>query len=187
MNTVVSLSHILWQSFLKKGDTAIDATCGNGHDTLFLAKAILTEESGTLYAIDRQESAIIETKKRLKENQLSLERISFIADCHSNIDQILVQGVDLIVYNLGYLPGSDKSVTTEEMTSLESIQKGLNLLRVGGIMSITCYPGHDEGKIESDAILSFAKRLSPAFSCSQHLWINRRDTAPFLLTIQKTK
>ena len=52
----VSIAHRVAESVLREGDLAVDATAGNGHDTVFLAQAV--GETGKVFAIDVQAAAI---------------------------------------------------------------------------------------------------------------------------------
>ena len=184
----IDLAHKYWQQLVLSGDVVIDATCGNGHDALVLAKLALTSSSGKLFAFDLQQAALDNSTKLLKENltQDQNTRIELIQGCHSKFPEgILPETVKLIVYNLGYLPGGDKSKTTLVSTTLESIQQALKLLVPGGAISLTCYPGHHEGKIEEAAIIELMASLdAKLWSCCHHRWINRRQS-PNLVIIQK--
>lgn len=184
----IDLAHKHWKSLIEHGDTVIDATCGNGHDTLVLAKLALTSNAGQLFALDLQQEAINATNEMLlsKLSREIYERIYFIQGCHSRFpDNVAPNSVKLIAYNLGYLPGGDKSKTTQTETTLESIQQAQKLILDGGLISITCYPGHEEGKREEEQILNFSTKLDPKkWSCCHHRWSNRSN-APSLLLIQK--
>lgn len=184
----IDLAHKHWKSLVKPGDIVIDATCGNGHDTLVLAQLALTKESGKLYACDLQKDAINSTKQSLLEKleKKIVERIFFVHGCHSSFpDEIQPNSVRLAAYNLGYLPGGDKAKTTQTETTLQSIQKALEAVQDGGMVSITCYPGHTEGKREEKHILEFASKLDPKrWNSCHHRWLNR-SKAPSLLLIQK--
>lgn len=174
---ILKLGHSIWSEHLKEGSRAIDATCGNGHDTLFLAKQNLSH----LYVFDIQEKALLTTQERVGKRK----NISYHLGCHSLFEGI-TPPVDLIVYNLGYLPGGDKSLTTQVETTLQSVQKGLSLLSPRGLMSLTLYPGHPEGKREEEALLDLTSAFSPKkFQVSHHRLLNRSN-APSLLLIQKT-
>ena len=185
----LDLAHSYWSQLVQKGDTLIDATCGNGHDTLKLCLLTLSLHKGKVYAIDIQKDAIKSTSHFLISHlDPSLQQQVIIKNqCHSSFPSEIVPGsVKLIVYNLGYLPGSDKKLTTEISTTLKSISQALNLLQKGGALSITCYPGHPEGKRELEEIIAFTTQLSPTeWSCCQHLWLNRKQ-APSLLLIQRS-
>lgn len=116
-------------------------------------------------------------------------RIHWHQGCHSQFpEEILPHSVRLIVYNLGYLPsGGNKKITTQKSTTLKSLEKALVLLQPGGVISITCYPGHAEGAQEMEEVIAFAAKLPPSeWSCCLHHWLNR-NKAPALLLIQKSK
>lgn len=174
-----------WKQLLNDEDVVIDATCGNGHDTLFLAR----QSIGKLYAIDIQSQALIQTQSLLQASlsQEQYARVRFVHGCHSTFPQELnKESVKLIVYNLGYLPKGDKAITTQVETTVKSIENALKLIQAGGLISITCYPGHPEGQREEEAILNYATTLNPQQWSSHHQrWINR-PLSPNLLFLQKT-
>ena len=150
------LAHAYWKEHLQPGDIAIDATCGNGHDTLMLAQILLPDPASLLFALDLQQNAIDQTFSLLKRSiPLShFTRVSLEQRCHCAIDRLpLPIPPRLIVYNLGYLPGGDKTITTQTATTLQSLQKAIHLLAPGGAISVTCYPGHPEGEKEEKAII----------------------------------
>lgn len=187
-NQHLDLSKQYFKKLLNFGDIAIDATCGNGHDTSFIAACVLTSDSGMLYSFDIQQDALESTKKNILKNHpdLNLERIHFLNQCHSKFpSEIIKNSVKLIVYNLGYLPGGDKSITTEADTTLKSIKNSMELVSLQGAIIITCYSGHSAGKIEEDRILEFVTGLNPKeWVCCHHRFINR-EKAPSLLILQK--
>ena len=103
----ITQAHLLWKTHLKKGDIAIDATLGNGHDSLFLAKLILDENCGFLYGYDIQKKALENSQKLLTDNLNNnniLNRIKLFLFSHENFENINHTRINLIVYNLGYLP-----------------------------------------------------------------------------------
>ena len=183
----LDLAHTYWKRILNPGDCAIDATCGNGYDTLFIAQSVLRDDIGKVIAIDKQSQAIESARLLLSTNleKHLIDQIDFVHGCHESFPDTIIQGsVKLIVYNLGYLPGSDKSIKTLT-TTIQSLKNALPLLCSGGMISITCYPGHAEGKIEEMDILAYAKTLPPQeWNCCYHQWINRSNS-PSLLLIQK--
>ena len=143
----LTFAHSLWREQLHPGSSAIDATCGNGYDSLFLLQCGLSH----LYCLDIQREALEMTKGRLAEfKNFSLHRV-----CHSTFPMV-EKPVDLIVYNLGYLPGGDKGLTTRTETTLLSIESGLKLLTKRGLISVMVYPGHREGKREEESLLSLS-------------------------------
>lgn len=184
----LDVAHQYWQRLLTIGDVVIDATCGNGHDTLALAELVLGEGQGQVLAIDLQKQAVESTRDRLKEtlSPKLFSRVSFQVSCHSKLPcSSKLPSVKCVVYNLGYLPGADKSLTTQTSTSLESIRLALDLVCKGGAISITCYPGHPEGEVEAQQILAFARELSShEWNICHHEWVNR-PKSPSLLFLQK--
>lgn len=184
----LDLAHQYWKKLVIPGDLVIDATCGNGHDTLFLATLALNETQGSLYTLDIQPEALEKAKERLQAHiPLSyFSRIHFIPGCHSTFPApLLPESVKLIVYNLGYLPGGNKTLTTQSNTTLESLQNALPLLAPQGVISIMCYPGHPEGKVEEVKIIEYLSTLDRwEWNCCHHRWINKQD-APSLLLLQK--
>lgn len=177
------LAHHYWEQCLLPGDIAIDATCGNGHDTLRLARLGV----GKLYACDVQQEALTATQELLatKLTGEELQRIVYVHGSHASFPEEIIPGsVKLIVYNLGYLPGGDKQLTTQVATTLASIRHAQRLLTAEGVISITCYPGHAEGALEEDALLAFAAALPLAeWVCCHHRWLNR-NRGPSLLLLQ---
>lgn len=158
-----------WQTLVQPGDTVVDATIGNGHDTAFLIH--LLQGKGALIGYDIQSQAIAQTEKKLKEFPEELTKIiSLKLKSHECIEE---KNVKLIVYNLGYLPGSgNKLFTTKCPTTLQSIKNGLSSLSRGGAISITCYPGHEEGAKELVAVLDFLKTLpSEKWQFHHHVWL----------------
>lgn len=186
----LSFAHQLWEKHIFPGDLVIDATCGNGHDTLILAKLALTNSFGSVITIDIQPEAISKAQEHLKSN-LSAEMFSLIdfhLGCHSQFPKILLEkSVRLVVYNLGYLPGGNKALTTCTETTLESIRQAQHLLMPKGIICITCYPGHPEGKKEREVLLHYVEKLNyQDWSCSHHHWVNT-VSAPSVILIQSRK
>lgn len=179
----VALSHFWLARVLRPGDMAVDATCGNGHDTLFLAE--LVGETGRVWAFDIQPAAIAATRHRLQAAGLA-ERVELIQDGHQFLMRYLQESVQAVVFNLGYLPGSDKEIITRSETTLAALQQAAELLAAGGIIAIALYTGHAGGPEEARAVESWAAALPPA---SYNVWkqslLNRAGTAPYLILVEK--
>lgn len=170
---------------------AVDMTCGKGFDTLSLARAM---PGGELWAFDVQSRAIEMTEQLLRaEGVLSRPELS-VRLCNRSHDDIpddlmaLEGTVDLCVYNLGYLPGTDKDVATQPRSTLESLRQALRLVRPTGLVTVMAYPGHDAGQQEYEDLRRFA-----AESLDSHEWcanvfeqLNREET-PRLLTFVKRR
>lgn len=186
----LDLAHRYWSQLIKPGDTVIDATCGNGFDTLKLCQLALTKDKGKVYAFDIQPDAIESSQHFLSAHLTDdlKNRLEFQLRSHVTFpDSIKENSVKLIVYNLGYLPGGDKTVTTHCSTTLQSLGRAMHLIQPLGAISITCYPGHAEGAKEQEALLTFVSDLSPKeWSCCHHVWANRQ-LAPSLLLIQRSE
>lgn len=184
----LDLAHDYWKQVLQPGNLVIDATCGNGNDTLALAKLVLIGGKGRVYSLDIQEQALENAKKLLQKNlsEKDLERVHLCKQSHHELLTLpLSEPVKLIVYNLGYLPKGDKAITTMTSSTLESIKQALELIDPLGYISITCYPGHPEGIREQTALLEFFQNLpSHAWNVCFHNWVNKRK-APTLFFIQK--
>lgn len=185
----LELAHGYWERLLQPGDCVIDATCGNGFDTVFLATML--GKSGMpfhLIAIDKQKSAIKSTQEHLQKNlgNTALTHVHFFEQCHSSFpESVLPESVKLIVYNLGYLPKGDKAVITVASSTIASLNAALQLLQAGGVISVTCYPGHTGGDEEEKAVIEWASKLdSEMWNCTHHARLNKHR-APSLLLIQK--
>lgn len=178
----LELAKSYWTKHLKAQDTVIDATCGNGYDTLFLTQFPLK----ALFAIDIQPEAIKKTKELLDQHKRS-HLVSLHEGSHASFQWISPPPtVNLIVYNLGYLPKGDKTLTTQTETTLSSLNAALELLRDKGALSITCYPGHEEGAKEHEAILSWGEKLDPKkWDLCHHQWLNRPLSPTFLWIVKK--
>lgn len=174
------LAHFLWQEYIKKGDIVLDATCGNGHDTLRLLE--LAGEDGLVYAFDIQKSAV----EKCRNMTSNAKNAVYIIDSHSNIDKYIKKELSAAVFNLGYLPNSDHDITTQPKTTIEAIVKVLKLLKKGGIISLASYRGHDEAA-EYTAVSDFLKKLDPKdFKVIEIDPINQSDLSPKLFICQKS-
>jgi tRNA G37 N-methylase Trm5 len=176
-------AHQLLGEILTEGDMAIDATCGNGHDTLFLAQRV--GENGRIYAFDIQERAIRNTSERLERAGVR-ERVITILDSHAKMKEHISEEAKAIIFNLGYLPGGDKQVTTKAETTLAALKVSLELLQKGGLLLVVLYPGHEEGKVESDLLLSWAKGLeSERYKVLRVDYLNLNNDPPYILAIYR--
>ncbi|MDW7740300.1 MAG: class I SAM-dependent methyltransferase [Bacillota bacterium] len=181
---IAELAHHLAGMAINEGDTVVDATAGNGIDTLFLAEKVGPE--GKVFAFDIQEEALQKTAENLKNRKLS-ERVLLIHDSHENIAEYINIRISVVIYNLGYLPGGNKQITTRCTTTIHSLKEVLKLLAPGGIIVITAYRGHAEGKIELDKIMQMGKSLLPAEYTVLHLnLLNQENEPPELIVIQKS-
>lgn len=174
----LEMAHSLWKKIITSESFVIDMTAGNGHDTLMLAEL----KPKKIVAIDIQTNALENAKKRTAEFDVEYIQIS-----HEEYPDQLEDGtIDLAVYNLGYLPGGEKTLTTLTETTLASIIKMLPKLKSKGALSITCYPGHPEGKKEEEALMEWAQKLKPTeWMVFSTRFINRK-ASPSLLWISRS-
>lgn len=155
---ITQYCHERIQQMIKEPLLCIDATAGTGKDTVFLAK--LVGEKGRVISMDIQEMAIEQTKKRLLKERLS-DRAEVVLDSHAHMDKYAQKdSVSLIMFNLGYLPGGDHSLSTKADTTIEALEKGLNLLHEGGMISLLIYSGGDSGFEEKKQVLAMASRIA---------------------------
>lgn len=182
MYKVVIKATKMAQSIVKQvvteGDTVVDATLGNGNDTLFLMELV---PGGRVYSFDIQALAI----ENFKMSHGDKENVCLINDGHENIDKYVKVKPKAVMFNLGYLPGGDENIITKSETTIEALYKSLQLLSPGGIISIVSYIGHRGGQKESEEVLRLVKGLSPKeFSVMETRFINVNN-APYLLIIEK--
>jgi SAM-dependent methyltransferase len=179
----VPLSHLLIRSFVTDGDHVIDATCGNGHDTLLLAE--LAGSSGRVWAFDIQQKAIEATATRLAEAG-TFDTLRLVHAGHETMAAYCSGPVKVIVFNLGYLPGGDHTLVTRPESTLAGVEQSLEILALGGILIITLYPGHEGGQQERTLLEARLAQLPPA---AFHVWhmgqINVPATAPYIILTQK--
>ena len=147
---------------LRPGDTAIDATCGNGHDTLALARAVGPD--GLVLALDIQSEAVASTRALLTEHALA-GGVRFVTGDHAGLAAFWKEQATgfpaprAIVFNLGYLPGSGKEVITSAPSTLAALGQAAELLAPDGLLLCTCYPGHEGGDKETCAVREWMTAL----------------------------
>lgn len=173
----------IWGLYLTEGMHVLDATLGNGEDAAFICEKI--GKDGTLEGIDIQEDAVNQSKVKL--DQLKYNNYHLTLGNHKYIDKIYEgKRFDLIVYNLGYLPKANKTCTTLLDSTAESIQKALNLIAVGGILSITTYRGHDEGVKEYQWLSRFVKQLNvKKYHVMKLEYMNQGEQTPSVMLIER--
>lgn len=169
---------------VREGDICIDATAGRGNDTLFLCS--LVGDSGHVTAFDIQADAVGSTKKLLAENGL-LSRADVLLKCHSEMDSLFdEESVSCITFNLGWLPKGDHDISTKKETSIPAIEKGLRLLKSGGIMTLIIYYGRNTGFEEKDAILDYLPTIdSDKYTVIEMPFVNRPNCPPIPIIIIK--
>ncbi len=180
MKRIIPFVHQQLKAHLNPDSIAIDATMGNGFDTLFLAK-----HCKEVYAFDIQKAALNKTKDLLKKERLN--NVNLIHDSHEFMALYTVSNIDVVVFNLGYLPNQDKTITTKKTSTLDAIQQSIMLLNKGGLIAVTFYPGHAEGACEVEYIIPYLESL-----CSKHYEVLRyefinKTKSPFTVFIKKLR
>lgn len=157
-------------------DTVVDATVGNGNDTLLLARL-----ASFVFGFDIQKEAIKETDSLLKMS--GIDNYKLILDSHENILNH-VKEFKGVVFNLGYLPKGNKKITTTASTTVAALKNLTAQMKKGNFILLTCYRGHEAGLIEANAVLEFIKSLDESFSVLKYEHINKPE-APFVVVIEK--
>lgn len=178
-------SHEVLKDTIITGDQVVDATVGNGNDTVLLAQ--LVGPYGKVYGFDIQKEAIEATQNKLILTSQS-PQVELIEDGHENIDKYLgnEEIISAITFNLGYLPKGDKAITTKPKTTITAIKKSLQYLRKQGIVSIMVYSRHEGGEEEKEAIESFVSQLpQDEYNVLSYKFINQINHPPYLYVIEK--
>ena len=180
---LVDRAHELLAKALREGDLAIDATAGNGHDVAFLAEQV--GNSGKVYAFDLQKDAIEASAKLLADKGLG--NVELLPCGHENMIEALpseISGqVAVVTFNLGYLPGGDKSIVTQTATTLPALRAAMNLLRPGGLLAVVAYRGHPGGSEECEAVKEELSTLTNDLSIEGDTAADA--TSPLLLAARK--
>lgn len=183
LQNALHLSHAYIQSAVKPGDTVVDATCGNGHDTLFLSG--LAGKEGRVYGFDVQTAALEQTRARL-DKFAAYDNTALIHAGHETMEAHVPPGIAACMFNFGYLPGSDHKTATQAETSLAAIDAALRLLQFGGLVTLCVYYGGDTGFAEKEAILAHCAALdAKEFAVLRHEFVNQPNCPPILVCIEK--
>lgn len=185
--TAVDWSHWLLQSRVQPGDWVVDATTGNGHDTLFLAG--LVGAGGRVFAFDVQAAALASARARLEEAAV-LDQCELIHAGHEMMAQRLPaearEKLAAVMFNLGWLPGHNKECITTTATTMEAVTQALDWIRPGGLLTIVVYPGHAGGDEESQCIAAWASALPSNTHEVRHVRSpNRQRRSPECWAVRK--
>lgn len=183
LQRVLQYAQFLLKETVETGDIVVDATAGNGYDTTFLAQ--LVGENGHVFAFDVQQQAIDSTNKRVTEAGMA-NRVSTILDGHENVAQYVQKPISAAIFNLGYLPGSEHQIITKPNTTLQAIESLLNLLKVGGMIVLVIYYGHEGGKEERDQVIEYVSNLpQKKVHVLRYEFINQKNDPPFVIALEK--
>lgn len=187
LHGVLPFARELLTRVVSEGDIAVDCTAGNGHDTLFLTR--LTGSNGHVYSFDVQQSAIDNTRTRLEEHGV-IDHTTLLFQGHEHLAKAVplhhLQKVKAAIFNLGYLPGSDKTVVTKPSSTIDAVTQLLEHMPKEGLIVLVIYHGHEEGKQERDALLEFVVSLDPKQAhVLRYEFINQVNDPPFIIAIEK--
>ena len=183
-NNVTEITNLIIDTKVDEDNISLDLTMGNGNDTLYLLKK--TGKKGKVYSFDIQKEAVENTKKLLKENGIKSDFL--INSSHENVLRYVEEKVDFAVYNLGYLPGGNKSIVTKSSSTVKSLKDVLSILNIGGVVCVCSYVGHNGGMEEYEDILSFVSGLDKhEFNVMKFEHLNRKASSPKMIIIEKIK
>ena len=185
LQTALHFSHSLLEEILQPGDHVIDATMGNGYDTVFMAEKI--GKTGHVYSFDIQKEALLSTKSKLTEQDL-LDRTSLFLQGHETLGTVVeeAQPIKAGIFNLGYLPKSDKSVITLPETTRTAMEEILKRLVSRGRMILVGYYGHDGGEKELDMVQDYCQSLpQEKYNVLKYQFINQKNNPPILYCVEK--
>jgi predicted O-methyltransferase YrrM len=162
-------------------------TAGNGHDTLFLANLI--GESGHVFSFDVQEQAVKRTRERLDQANVA-NRVSLYHAGHEQAAELIPAdyhgNLSAAIFNLGYLPQSDKTIVTKPDTTINAVQQLFDMAKPGGVIILVIYHGHEESAAEREAVVSFAETLNQKQAQAiRYEFINKANNPPFIVAIEK--
>jgi predicted methyltransferase len=181
--TEVAQAEVL--AVLQLGEAAIDATAGNGHDTCFLCERV--GSTGRVFAFDIQTEALARTVEATGE---SANLVLIHLDHAGMRDAIPTQyhgRIGAIMFNLGYLPGGNKNVTTQTDSTVHAVSASLELLRPGGVLTVLAYTGHPGGVEEAEAVERLLERLSnTTFIAREYRSEPDSATTPRLFAVHKS-
>ena len=180
-------AHRVVTEIVEKGDVVVDATAGNGYDTLFLADRV--GEMGRVFAFDVQQEAIESTRARLEQAGVA-DRVELRCESHGGLLEVVGRdAVTAVMFNLGYLPGGDHEIITEVAETATAVVQALFALKSGGVMTVVCYTGHPGGKEEADTVVMGLKQIrreGPTGAFELEIGEPAREQAPFLIVVRKS-
>ncbi|MBM7704848.1 class I SAM-dependent methyltransferase [Metabacillus iocasae] len=187
LERILPFARTVLERAVHPGDIVVDATIGNGHDTLFLSNLI--GEHGHVYGFDVQQDALEKTAKRLQEHSV-YDRVTLFHASHEQFSAFVppsLKGkVTGAIFNLGYLPGGDKDIVTTPDSTIKAIEQLIDWLAPEGVIVLVIYHGHAEGKVEKQALLQYVQQLDQTLvHVLQYQFINQQNNPPFIVAIEK--
>lgn len=188
MSRPLSPVQVVHQLLLERIRTArilVDATAGNGHDTLFLA--LNSPGNAKIFAFDIQAVAIENTQRLLWGNQQA-GKVQLIHDSHTRLADYVQEKADVILFNLGYLPRGNKTITTCSNHTMSAVKTSLQKLNPNGSLGVVAYPGHAAGALEAEALAEYLQSLPTAeFSVVCIKMFNHQANVPIAYIVEKLR
>lgn len=177
------MAHEVVRGRVNPGEAAVDATLGTGADLVFLSGCVGSE--GKVIGFDVQEAAVERARARWEtrggEGSVELHAVG-----HERMAELVDGEVAAVMFNLGYLPGGDKSLITRAETTLVALGMAVELVRPGGVVTVVCYPGHEGGAEEADAVVEWAEGLEQEeFAVTRYGFLNQRNSPPSLVAVER--
>jgi len=193
LEDLIPLSRRALASALSPGRTtsrallAVDATAGNGHDTLFLAERV--GEGGRVWAFDVQRAALDAAQSRIAEAGFSC-RVCFVLAGHESAGDVLPKDaagkIRAATFNLGFLPGSDRRIVTGAGTTLAALNALAALLAQHGILSVHSYSGHAGGEDEAAKVARWFRALPwDGWRVAEYSFCNKNRNREILFLAEK--
>lgn len=187
LTRILPFARTLMDLAVQEGDIAVDATIGNGHDTLYLAERV--GKTGHVFGFDIQAQALENTRKRLKEHN-AYEQVTLFHASHDKLIEKIpahVHGqITGAIFNLGYLPSGDKRIVTKPDSTIRAVDQLLQIMAPEGIIVLVIYHGHPEGAIERDVLLEYVQTLDQQKAhVLRYEFINQINNPPFIVAIEK--
>lgn len=178
-----AITHRYIEAVLTEGARAVDATCGNGHDTAFMAQ--LVGETGKVVGFDIQQQALESTRRRLAEAGLE-KRCELHLCSHAKMGEIVTEPIDAAMFNLGYLPGGDHGLTTQFESTRTAVEQAMTLLRPGGIVTVGVYYGMKSGFEEKEQFMEYIRTIdNMKYTVLVHDYANQPNCPPIAVVIEK--
>jgi hypothetical protein len=188
---------------------AVDGTCGNGHDTLFLARTLcaIGGKPCGLFSFDVQPAALAAGRAALDREGLTA-CVRLLLKNHARLARVLERAEDwppslaairrtdggapaslrlaAAMYNLGFLPGGDKRVVTTPADTLVSLQGAAAALAPQGILTVHAYGGHPGGMEELRAVEAWCAALPFArWTAARYALCNKARNPEALFLVAK--
>lgn len=179
MKKIIEFAHDIIKEHVNDTDICVDMTIGNGFDTLFLSSIC-----SFVHGFDIQQIALDNTNNLLLNNNRRNYKLYLTS--HDNIDLYINQKIKAFIFNLGYLPGANKNITTNSKTTINAIKKSLALLDINGVIVLVIYPGHSQGQIESIDIMAYVRQLNQKqYDVISYGFINQINNPPYVIAIER--